>query len=230
MSERKNNIKVDLMQNEDKAVVLIVDDEPALNELFVLGLKKYGFDTEGVLGGVQCLEKLRSGYRPDIILLDMIMDQMDGWETLRNIKRNEDTGDILVLMQTGKNLTHQEARTYFSEIMGYIMKPITPKSSIGHIERSLYLHKSFREIRDAAVAAGLPADEVNDCIQTYRGLMVAKELAALLDSKYGAADDMHEAEEFSQCIKRLEKKYERLNAKLNLNLESVSQRIDTTAQ
>jgi len=218
------------MQNGDKAVVLIVDDEPALNELFVFGLKKYGFDTEGVLGGVQCLEKLQTGYHPDIILLDMIMDGMDGWETLRNIKTNQDTGDILVLMQTGKNLTHQEAKVYSSWIMGYIMKPITPKSSIGYIERSLQLHKSFLEIRDTAIASGLPADEVNECIKVYRDLMVAKNLSDLLESKYGPADDIHEAEEFAQYIKSLQERYEALNAKLHLDLESVRQDIDSTFQ
>ena len=214
----------DLVQSEDKAVVLIVDDEPALNDLFVFGLKAYGFDAEGVLGGMECLEKLQTNYHPDIILLDMIMDQMDGWETLRNIKTNQDTADILVLMQTGKNLTHEEAKIYASWIMGYIMKPITPKSSVEHIKRSLQLHKALINARDVAIESGLAADEVNECVKVYRDLMVAKDLSSLLESKYGIIDDMHEAEEFAQYIKCLQEKYETLNAKLHLDLELISKK------
>jgi len=216
-----------LVQSEDKVDVLIVDDEPALNDLFVFGLKNYGFNTEGVLGGIECLEKLQTNYYPDIILLDMIMDQMDGWETLRNIKTNQDTADILVLMQTGKNLTHEEAKRYTSWIMGYIMKPITPKSSVGYIKRALQLHKSLLEIRDVAIASGLPADEVAECIKVYRDLMVAKDLASLLESKYGMTDDIHEAEEFAQYIKSLQETYETLSAKLHLDLKPISQNIDS---
>ena len=208
-----------MVQSEDKAAVLIVDDEPALNELFVFGLKTYGFDTEGVLGGMECLEKLQTDYHPDIILLDMIMDQMDGWETLRNIKTNHDTADILVLMQTGKNLTHEEAKIYASWIMGYIMKPITPKSSVVHIKRSLQFHKALIDKREDAIASGLAADEVDECVKTYRDLMVAKDLAALLESKYGTIENMQEAEDFMQYIQNLQEKYDTLNAKLHLDLE-----------
>lgn len=210
-----------MVQSEDKVVVLIVDDEPALNELFVFGLNSHGFNTEGVLSGIQCLEKLQTNYHPDIILLDMIMDEMDGWETLRNIKVNQNTTDILVLMQTGKNLTHEEAKIYAPWIMGYIMKPITPKSSVDYIQRALQIHKSLLEIRDAAIVSGFPADEVTECVNAYRDLMVAKNLSSLLESKYGAIEDIHEAEEFAQYIKSLQETYETLNAKLHLDLESL---------
>jgi hypothetical protein len=129
-------------------------------------------------------------------------------------------------MQTGKNLTHEEAKMYSSWIMGYIMKPITPKSSVGHIKRSLQLHKSLMKARDDAIASGLAADEVTECVEAYRDLMVANDLSSLLESKYGMVEDIHEAEEFTQYMKGLQERYETLNAKLHLDLESTCQNID----
>ena len=208
------------MQSEEKLSVLIVDDEPSLNELFVLGLNKSGFYAEGVLGGIECLEKLQTGYRPDVILLDLIMDQMDGWETLRHIKTNEETADILVLMQTGKNLTYHEAKIFSPWIMDYIMKPVTPKSTIERIHKAVQLHKNLLEIRNTGITSGLADAEVNECLETYRNLIVAKELAHLLESKRGSNDghSLSGVEEYEKFVSSLEMKYEALDVKNHLNI------------
>ena len=208
------------MQSEEKLSVLIVDDEPSLNELFVFGLNKYGFCAEGVLGGRECLEKIQTGYHPDLILLDLIMDHMDGWETLRHIKTNEETADILVLMQTGKNVTYHEAKTFSPWIVDYIMKPVTPKVTIEHIKRAIQIHTCLLKARDAAVTSGFADAEVMECLQTYQNLIVTKELSRLLERKreMGDGNSINGAEQYAEFVSSLKGKYETLHVKDYLNL------------
>jgi two-component system OmpR family response regulator len=60
--------------------ILIVDDEPAIREIFTAYLERGGYTSLAVAGGMECLETLKT-QKPDLILLDLMMEPMDGWET-----------------------------------------------------------------------------------------------------------------------------------------------------
>ena len=65
--------------------VLIVDDDPAIREIFTVYLEMEGYRILAAAGGMECLDLLKT-QKPDLILLDMMMEPMDGWETLLAIR------------------------------------------------------------------------------------------------------------------------------------------------
>lgn len=93
-------------------------------DVLVRMLRMDGYNPLSASGGKQCLRLLEKD-RPDLILLDIMMEPMDGWETLRQIKENPATRDIPVAMLTAKQLTPDEVSKYGSLIEDYIMKPTT---------------------------------------------------------------------------------------------------------
>lgn len=202
--------------------VLIVDDEPALNELFVIGLNKYGFMTEGVLGGEECLELLSTEYRPDLILLDMMMEPMDGWETLNRLKRMDGIRTIPVIMQTGKNLTYKEAEQFSSCIEDYIMKPITPKRCITHITATLEKIKSIEELISRAKISGCPEEKIERFVHLYRTVDVANKLLHILEDRYGTEkkeedEDGYGPEEYASFLSGLQDEYNRLSQEIHID-------------
>jgi len=200
--------------------VLIVDDEPALNELFVIGLTKYGFKTEGVLGGQECLELLSTQYRPDLILLDMMMEPMDGWETLNRLKRLDEVKHIPIIMQTGKNLTYREAEQFSYCIEDYIMKPITPKRCIDHITGALKNVQTIEDIIHQGLRAGFPEEKIRRLARVYRTIDVAKKLLTILKDRYGNHEPAEDNEsygpdEYSAFLLKLQQEYEELQKEVN---------------
>jgi len=91
-----------------ETTVLIVDDSPYIVDGLVALLKRKGFSTVASHGGEEALTLLVST-RPDLILLDIMMEPMDGWETLGKIKADPATRDIPVLMFSAKKITPEEA-------------------------------------------------------------------------------------------------------------------------
>ncbi len=104
--------------------IMVVDDSPFIVDVFVTMLERGGYRTVAAYGGEECLEILKT-VMPDLILLDIMMEPMDGWETLERIKENPSTKEIPVLMLTAKQLTPAEAQEYGIYIEDYVLKPIT---------------------------------------------------------------------------------------------------------
>jgi len=203
--------------------ILIVDDEPALNELFVIGLTKYGFATEGVLGGQECLNLLRGAYQPDLILLDMMMEPMDGWETLHNIKADQESKKIPVVMQTGKNLTYKEAEQFSFYIEDYIMKPITPKRCVDIINTILKKRQNVSEFIEKVRNDGYPEDQIERFVDLHRAIDVSDRLLKLLEDRYGsgptdADPESYGPEEFLEFRRRIISEYDALQKKLAIRL------------
>ncbi|MFH0966162.1 MAG: response regulator [Methanobacteriota archaeon] len=201
--------------------ILIVDDEPALNDLFVVGLNKYGYATEGVLGGRECLDLLKTAYQPDLILLDMMMEPMDGWETLHHIKADEQSRMIPVIMQTGKNLTYKEAEKFSFYIEDYIMKPITPKRCVDFIEDILEKRRKVSAFIDLVKKSDSPEDQIERLINLHQAIDVSKRLMILLEDRYGAASgeqdsDSYGPEEYHAFRNRIIAEYDELYGKLGL--------------
>ncbi len=82
--------------------IMIVDDEETLRTVVKKILEKGGYDIIEAADGRDCLEKLK-GVKPDLILLDVMMPEMNGWEVCKEIRENPDTQDIIVAMLTVKS-------------------------------------------------------------------------------------------------------------------------------
>jgi DNA-binding response OmpR family regulator len=104
--------------------VLLVDDNTDLVELYTIVLTRNGYKIFAASGGEECLTLLKTSI-PDLVLLDIMMEPMDGWETLTHIRSDIKTQSIPVIMVTGKKPTWDEVRRHMHEIDDYILKPLT---------------------------------------------------------------------------------------------------------
>ena len=134
--------------------IMVVDDSTFIVDVFVTMLERGGYKTLSAYGGQECLDLLRTE-RPDLILLDIMMEPMDGRETLERIKTNPETKDIPVMMLTAKQLAPDEAQEYAIYVEDYVLKPITHRELYDVIEYILNRRARIRQDVEAARAAGV---------------------------------------------------------------------------
>ncbi len=106
-----------------KVKILVVDDIP-LNVLLVKKmLQPLGFETSEAEDGVVAMEKI-AAQKPDLVLLDLMMPRMDGFEVLRRLRANADTKSIPVIILSALNSNDDVARGIAMGAEDYITKPI----------------------------------------------------------------------------------------------------------
>ncbi len=106
-----------------KVKILVVDDIP-LNVLLVKKmLQPLGFETSEAEDGVVAMEKIEAD-KPDLILLDLMMPRMDGFEVLRRLRANEETKSIPVIILSALNSNDDVAKGISMGAEDYITKPI----------------------------------------------------------------------------------------------------------
>jgi CheY-like chemotaxis protein len=107
-------------------MIMVVDDDDAIRELLRNILEAEGYEVVETKDGLETMEMLVGGERPDLILLDVMMPRMDGWEVSKEIKSNELLKDITVCMLTAKTTT-MDALTSLETAMAewHLNKPIS---------------------------------------------------------------------------------------------------------
>ena len=133
--------------------VLLVDDNADLLGLFSVVLARSGYSVLTADGGEQCMAILREQL-PDLVLLDIMMEPVDGWETLAMIRTDERTRRLPVIMVTGKQPTREEIRQHLAEIDGYVVKPLTIAELTGLVSAYFQRQKHADKRVQAARAAG----------------------------------------------------------------------------
>lgn len=120
---------------DEFAKILIVDDNPKyLSEALPL----YGYTVEVVTNGVDALKKLEENHNNiDLVLLDIMMPQMDGWDTLKAIKTNENTKYLPVIMVTAVNEEHKIVSGLKYGADDYVVKPFILPNLLARIEAVL---------------------------------------------------------------------------------------------
>lgn len=105
-----------------KCKVLIIDDERLLVKSTRMALNCYDFEAEGALDGLEGLRKAEE-LQPDVILLDIMMPGMDGWEVLIKLKENEVTQYIPVIVFTAKEYSNGKSLSESKGAVDFIAKP-----------------------------------------------------------------------------------------------------------
>jgi len=116
-----------------KKKILIADDEPEIIDI-VKKMLSDKYEVIGAYDGEEALKKAKE-IKPDLILLDILMPKMDGWETLRRLKRDEELKNIPIAILTALPLTPED--TYdkpIDYIENYIVKPFTKDALLKKIE------------------------------------------------------------------------------------------------
>lgn len=115
---------------ENKYRALIVDDDK-----FLLGMYKKKFESEHIAtdvagGSLEALDKLRDGAKPDILILDIIMPDMDGVELLETIRKENLVPDAVVIMLTNESEKEIIEKTKSLKVNGYLVKATGVPSEI----------------------------------------------------------------------------------------------------
>jgi len=123
--------------NTNLKCVLCVEDEPEMIDLIRLILGRRGFEVKGATGGVEGLKMIREEH-PDLILLDLMMPDMDGWEVYQQIKADEKTKGIPVIVVTAKAQSIDKVLgLHIAKVDDYIAKPFSPQDLLSSIEKVL---------------------------------------------------------------------------------------------
>jgi len=118
-------------------LVLAVDDEKGILKLFKMELEARDFRVLTAEGGAEAL-KLARDQRPDILLLDLMMPDMDGWEVYQQMKADEKTRDIPVIVVTAKAQSIDRVLgLHIAKVDDYIAKPFSPQDLMTSVEKVL---------------------------------------------------------------------------------------------
>lgn len=132
-----------------KRRVLLAEDHPDMADLIKLGLMSLGYEVEVARDGLEAVEKAASE-RPDLIVMDMMMPVMDGFQATSRIRQNPKTKDIPVLAATALARPGDGKRCLMSGCNGYIAKPFTNKQLDAAVKKLLNSHKSNALFSDLA--------------------------------------------------------------------------------
>lgn len=115
------------------ATVVCIEDDPAMIDLIKLILSRHGFDVAGALGGREGLELIREK-KPDLILLDLMMPGMSGWDVYHALRADDELNSIPVIVVTAKAATiDQTLGLRIAKVQDYITKPFSPAELIRRV-------------------------------------------------------------------------------------------------
>jgi len=123
--------------NANLKSILCIEDEPEMIDLIRLILGRRGFEIKGADGGVEGLKMIRQEL-PDLILLDLMMPDMDGWEVYQQIKADEKTKNIPVIVVTAKAQSIDKVLgLHIAKVDDYITKPFSPQDLLNSVDKVL---------------------------------------------------------------------------------------------
>lgn len=119
----------------DAKRVVCIEDEPEMIDLVRLILGRKGFNVIGANGGIEGLETVRKEL-PDLVLLDLMMPDMDGWEVYQQMKADEGLRDIPVVVVTAKAQSIDKVLgLHIAKVDDYITKPFGPQELLESVEK-----------------------------------------------------------------------------------------------
>ena len=117
--------------------ILVIDDDLAITELMNMLLKTHGFDVITTNSGAEGV-KLAEIKNPNVVLLDLMMPDMDGWEVYQQIKADEKTKNIPVIVVTAKAQSIDKVLgLHIAKVDDYIAKPFSPQDLLNSVEKIL---------------------------------------------------------------------------------------------
>jgi twitching motility two-component system response regulator PilG len=119
-----------------RGMVLVVDDSPTVCRLVSITLEKQGYRVAVAHDGLEALARINDGL-PDLILLDIMMPRLDGYQVCKIIKGNEETRDIPVVMLSGKDGFFDKVRGRMVGSTEYITKPFEPDVLVQVMEKHM---------------------------------------------------------------------------------------------
>lgn len=134
------------MQRKSKQKILIVDDSE-MNRAILIDMLEEDFDIIEAENGIKAIEIIRQGIvSPDIMLLDIIMPEMDGFEVLSEMNRNGIISEIPVIMISAENDSDCIERAYEMGVTDYISRPFNVAVVRRRVMNTLALHAKHKKL------------------------------------------------------------------------------------
>src|SRR5450759_331612 len=124
------------MTLEDKSVIVLAEDDPQIASLVRYRLEKMGYSVHVGEDGQQALDLVMS-VRPDLVVLDVMMPVMNGFQVLRAIKESPDTKHIPAIMLTAREMEDDMLKGFDLGAADYITKPFSPAELAARVKAAL---------------------------------------------------------------------------------------------
>ena len=125
-----------------KKKILIIDDEKSIRFIIENTLKQE-FDVFSLANGKEALNYLEEGNFPDLIICDLVMPEMNGFEFLERIKTSGFFDDIPIMILSGREWSKDKIRCFELGAEDYVIKPFNPSEVIARIKRRLEVRERF---------------------------------------------------------------------------------------
>jgi diguanylate cyclase (GGDEF)-like protein len=134
--------------------ILVVDDDPDIARFVEVNLRSAGYDVSVASDGEEALEKAAT-LRPDLVLLDVMMPRIDGFEVAQRLRRNPQTANTSIIMLTAKALSTDKVLGLTAGADDYIIKPFDPIELLARVKGTL---RRAKEMRNLSPLTGLPGN------------------------------------------------------------------------
>src|SRR5881409_2411549 len=134
--------------------ILVVDDDPDIARFVEVNLRSAGYDVAVAADGEEALEKAGE-LRPDLVLLDVMMPRIDGFEVAQRLRKNPQTANTSIIMLTAKELSADKVTGLQSGADDYIIKPFDPIELLARVKGTL---RRAKEMRNLSPLTGLPGN------------------------------------------------------------------------
>ena len=124
------------MGEQDPARILVADDDPVIVRLLEVNFRLEGYDVETAAHGEEALTKARE-LQPALILLDVMMPGVDGWEVARRLQEDDRTKDIPVLFLSARAQEEDRRKGLELGVTEYVTKPFDPGELVTLVQRCL---------------------------------------------------------------------------------------------
>jgi len=127
------------MPSDENRTIIYIEDDPEMIDLVGMILGRRGFQINGSPGGRKGLDQIIAD-PPDLILLDLMMPDMDGWDVYQQLKSNQITKNIPVIVITAKaQAIDKVLGLHIAKVDDYITKPFRPQELLDSVDHVLHL-------------------------------------------------------------------------------------------
>lgn len=116
--------------------VMIVDDDPSVLKTCEKIIQRKNIKVRSVESGLECLKELKNGFK-GLILMDIIMPKMDGWDTIKEIVNQGYIKNVIIIMLTGKDQPGEKMDRLKEYVLDYIRKPFDAQDLIDLVKKYL---------------------------------------------------------------------------------------------
>jgi len=213
----------------ENALILIVDDNPANRKMLDILLKKDGYDTQTLDHGNNILEVVNT-INPQLILLDIMMPGMDGYQVCQELKESKKTRDIPVIFLTAKSESEALVKGFQVGASDYVTKPFKPVELLARVKTHLQLRQSFEDLKESQkriteletrnsilAMAGTANHEINQPLTVISGNLYLLEQS--LVKKKVSSDQQKYIKEINRGIDRIKEILERYRNAVELRYQ-----------